>query len=411
MNGSSGHLFFDGTLFDFIQKRSVSIGSEIDALTEAQLLAGKLDEYATALIEKSRLEPITLLTDKIVTERSVAKIDVRYDPFRMIRDQSRPHYVDGTALTFVVPFTGDPSILKLQPPTYSTSPPCGLVVQNEIHVKYEAIEIDPQKLQADFQANLTNIQRHLEWGEAHITGFNANLPSLIRGRWENRRAKFLKDRQAVAAIGFPIRERSNAPQVYNVPVRRKSVPVARSSPSGQHVQPDPVLEEKAYEDILQTIGSMTRVMELNPKAFAEMDEESLRFMLLVPLNIHYEGQATGETFNYDGKTDIIIKVGGQHIFVAECLIWDGPEYFKSKISQLLGYTSWRDTKTAIIIFNRNKNLSAVLAQIPDLVKQHSNFKHEITSYKNETGFRFVLHHRDDKNRELILTVLLFDVPS
>jgi hypothetical protein len=78
---------------------------------------------------------------------------------------------------------------------------------------------------------------------------------------------------------------------------------------------------------------------------------------------------------------------------------------------LLGYTSWRDTKTAIIIFNRNKNTSAVLAQIPELVKGHPNFKSEVTGFKHQTGFRFVLHHRDDKNREFTLTVLVFDVPS
>jgi hypothetical protein len=29
------------------------------------------------------------------------------------------------------------------------------------------------------------------------------------------------------------------------------------------------------------------------------------------------------------------------------------------IAQLLGYVSWRDTKTAIVIFNRNKNFSRV----------------------------------------------------
>lgn len=28
-----------------------------------------------------------------------------------------------------------------------------------------------------------------------------------------------------------------------------------------------------------------------------------------------------------------------------------------------------------------------------------------------TCFRHVLHHRDDKNRELVLTVLAFDVPT
>ena len=75
------------------------------------------------------------------------------------------------------------------------------------------------------------------------------------------------------------------------------------------------------------------------------------------------------------------------------------------------YAAWRDTKTAIIVFNRDKDTSAVVSQIPELVKQHPNFKREATSYKTETGSRFVLHHRDDKNRELTLTVLLFDVPT
>jgi hypothetical protein len=147
-----------------------------------------------------------------------------------------------------------------------------------------------------------------------------------------------------------------------------------------------------------------------------MGEEALRFLLLVPLNIHYEGQATGETFNSEGKTDIIIKVGARNIFVAECKFWKGPETFKGApdkegvIDQLLRYASWRDTKTAIILFNRNKGTSAVVQQIPSLVKAHPNFKRRITTYESETGSRYILHHKDDADRELTLTVLVFDVP-
>ena len=203
----------------------------------------------------------------------------------------------------------------------------------------------------------------------------------------------------------------DAAQLYTVPVERTNVRVASATPPGRPHQTDPLLVERIFDNILQTIVCMARVMELNPEAFTEMDEESLRFMLLMPLGIHSEGRATGETFNWEDKTDIIIKVGGRNIFIGQCLVWDSPEYFKTKIEQLLSYTSWRDTKTAIIIFNRNKNLSAALSHIPNVVKEHPNFKREGTSYKQETGFRFVLHQRDDKNRELTLTVLVFDVPS
>jgi hypothetical protein len=79
------------------------------------------------------------------------------------------------------------------------------------------------------------------------------------------------------------------------------------------------------------------------------------------------------------------------------------------IDQLLGYVSWRDTKAAIIIFNRNKNFSRVKETIPDAVKAHPNFK-RVVDDNGEGRSQYVLAHRDDKNREIILTVLAFDVP-
>lgn len=140
-----------------------------------------------------------------------------------------------------------------------------------------------------------------------------------------------------------------------------------------------------------------------------MSEEDLRQHFLVQLNGQYEGQATAETFNYEGKTDILIRHQGKNLFIAECKFWNGPASLIKAIDQLLGYVSWRDTKTAIILFNRTKNLSSVLQQIPDVVRKHSNFIREEPS--PETRFRFALHHRDDPDRQIVLTVLCFDVPT
>lgn len=57
-------------------------------------------------------------------------------------------------------------------------------------------------------------------------------------------------------------------------------------------------------------------MELSPHAFLEMDEEALRSHFLVQLNGVYEGAATGETFNFQGKTDILIRKDGKNVFAA-----------------------------------------------------------------------------------------------
>ncbi len=80
------------------------------------------------------------------------------------------------------------------------------------------------------------------------------------------------------------------------------------------------------------------------------------------------------------------------------------------IDQILGYSSWRDTKVAIIIFNRNKNFSAILASIKEAVPQHSNFKRVVPN-SGESMSRFVLAHKDDPSREMLVTLLAFDVPS
>jgi len=164
-----------------------------------------------------------------------------------------------------------------------------------------------------------------------------------------------------------------------------------------------------YEHILSVVSNMVVVMERSPHAFAGMKEEDLRQHFLVQLNGQYEGQATGETFNFDGKTDILIRVEGRNIFIAECKFWDGPESLNQAIEQILKYASWRDTKTAILIFNRKKNLSSILGKVGDVVKAHSNYLRTVNVA--ETRFRFVLHHRDDKERELILTILVFEVPA
>jgi hypothetical protein len=68
------------------------------------------------------------------------------------------------------------------------------------------------------------------------------------------------------------------------------------------------LAEQDYQHVLTVIEGMTATMERNPTTFAKLDEEQLRDMYLVPLNGNFEGAATGETFNAEGKTDIIVRV-------------------------------------------------------------------------------------------------------
>jgi hypothetical protein len=164
-----------------------------------------------------------------------------------------------------------------------------------------------------------------------------------------------------------------------------------------------------YEEILRIMKNMAQVMELSPNAFVDMDEEALRSHFLVQLNGAYEGQATGETFNFQGKTDILIRVSGKNVFIAECKFWKGEKSFLETIDQLLLYLSWRDTKTAVVVFNRNADFSAVLAKIGEIVPKHASFKRAAGNL-DESTVRYVFKQPSDANREIILTVLAFDIP-
>jgi len=102
-------------------------------------------------------------------------------------------------------------------------------------------------------------------------------------------------------------------------------------------------------------------MERSPRTFSRLHEEEIRDFFLIILNSHYEGQATGETFS--GKTDILIRSEGRNVFIAECKIWKGSKSLTSAIDQILEYSNWRDTKTAVLLFNKSGKLSRILEKV------------------------------------------------
>ena len=155
--------------------------------------------------------------------------------------------------------------------------------------------------------------------------------------------------------------------------------------------------------------NLTLVMERSPVSFRSMDEETLRQHFLVQLNGQFEGNATGETFNMEGKTDILLRAGDRNVFIAECKFWKGPKAFGAAIDQLLGYSAWRDSKSAILVFNRGTDTTTVLTGIDNTVKSHGNFK-RVLNWPHESGFRYILHNKEDVNREVTMTVLVFHVP-
>ena len=240
--------------------------------------------------------------------------------------------------------------------------------------------------------------------------FNSTIHQDVNDQIGQRRDKLLQDRKIVANLGFPLRRRSGVSSTYATPEVKRRILPKLPPVSSDPAEPDPNVAMNQYEHILSVISNMVMVMERSPKAFKHMGEEDLRQHFLVQLDGQYEGPTTGETFNYEGRTDILVRAQGRNIFIAECKFWKGSADLKNAIDQLLGYTSWRDTKAALLIFNRNTDMSTVLKNVPEAVQEHPNWKSN-SDYDHETGFRYLFTHKDDPGKTITLTVLVFNVPA
>ncbi len=155
---------------------------------------------------------------------------------------------------------------------------------------------------------------------------------------------------------------------------------------------------------------MSLVIERSPSSFASLDEEAIRDHFLLQLNGHYEGSATGETFNASGKTDILIRAENRNVFIAECKFWRGPKSLIDAIVQLLSYLTWRDSKCALLVFNRTKDSSAVRQKMHDIMEERSEHRKTV-SHQPDGDSRYVLVKESDPGREITVTTQLYDMPS
>ncbi len=403
MSTSDAKLFRGPLLGDIFRQRQERIFDEIDGMDIGRLMNVDDDELCDELLEKHAFHVPEL------TDRREGKVEDTSLPVEGNSDAtSRP----ATRITRYVPFEGDEELLLCQPSRGTIFyPQCSVRIQDgEIILTRTITDHDSASVRREFEHVLRVIQENLQQVGRDVEEFRQSMRPAVLRRIAARREKLQKDGLLFEQMGFRPRRREDAPATYKVPVVRKQPKVSQPPGKAPAGAGEPFLLPASYDEILRDLEAMGAVIERSPEAFRIMDEESLRWLFLVPLNLQYEGQATGETFNFGGKTDILIRWQGANIFVAECKIWRGPRYLEQAIDQLLGYVTWHDTKTAILVFNRTKDFSSVLGKIQETVLGHPNCLRAL-EYGSERGFRYNLHHPDDIQRELLLTVLAFEVPS
>jgi len=415
---SRDYLFLTSNLDDHLRSGHQAAADAVQAISEAQFLASSDDEIVAHIKLKWTVEPLALQEDAARMEKRETDVDVSGDPNRFFFSEDRrgPHYIRGTEVIIRIPYTGTGWLWQAQTNPSTLSYPVGIIhsagdTAGTIMLRVAlAHDVPAERFKQLHDENMKLIRQFIEWGTAQVNAYNQGLDRVIRDAAVQRRQRLKHHGDLAAILNIPLQEKAGAPPLKRIPVEIRRPPPLPVPPK-EGMKPEPGIDDAIYEKILSVIRHEGRTFETAPATFAKLDEEELRDILVAHLNGHFEGGATGETFRRKGKTDIRIEDKERSAFVAECKVWGGAGEITKAVGQLLSYLTWRDSKAALVVFNK---AVAGFSELPERMRQtiltHPFFLREIPT-NNPGEYRFLMRSEEDPGRRVTVHAYLFNLYS
>lgn len=397
--------FYEIDSYDFTRQQSDKIESEIEKKGKDYILRVDEEEFIKFLIDKYALIPISLeFESETITEPIVSTEFVEDRVFR------EKYKTEVYTFTVIHKFSGTPILFRVKPSTWHMT--FTDISVNEyystVSYSFKLYKKNPEEFSRtknDYHSRaFSNIRNINEL----VTNWNNGLEGLIKSFFLQLKNKFLQENSFFTAINVKVNKDTTS--LFTAPtILKKQVPVPTIS-KDKEFSSEPMMANEMYSNVLKVIYDLGKSMERKPSTYKDKDEEGLRDQFLLVLETRYESAtATGETFNREGKTDIILKYAndGSNLFVAECKIWHGASEFQNAIYQLFDrYLTWRDSKTALLIFATNKDFTKLLQTIKSETKLHHYFVKEAGS-RGETSFSYIFHLPNDSEKMVLLEIIVF----
>lgn len=394
-------LFANDDLGSALQAKARNVAERIERWDPNSLLKAPEADVVDELIGVGTVECPRLLRDQAWMPQPSETVQ-RFSQFDEVVERRVTRFI------LVMPFDGEADVFTLRASTSSFNPPQVVALgKDELRIAVDGPVGDGASVRALFEAQLDEIEKHLGWSRQQIAQHNERMCAEIPAMVSRRRAHLLAAHNLQAEIGFPIHRRPDADS-YTVPIKRRKLRTLPPSgtPSATPFKPEPAMADSDYQAALTVLRNSRNALERTPSLAEKLNEEQIRDLLLVNLNAHFEGDAAGEVFNGAGKTDILIRVEDRNIFIGECKIWGGPSTMTEALGQIFKYLVWRDTKAAILLFIRNKDVTAVIKKAVEKIEASPNCKRRGPLYSDD-HLDFVMHAQDDPEREIHLTLLPF----
>ena len=406
---SEFHAFSDCDGFSLIEKRKSQILSAINSQPDNYILNVNKTEYIEHLVSEFMIPPIEIHGDQLSVSTHEAQIPAERYPNSYNVDPRKSYKRD--IIKFHLPFTGDPQLLKVKPIPFSSGP--RITVEDD-SICFEIINFDmkPEEIKQKSDQIINSLERHNQRLTNYLNNFNRAIETIASQAFDARKQQLLKKNDLMSALGVPIRKSSDTPETFSIPAKRTKVIPTKRKPevTEKGFTPEPTLDKAIYRQILVIIHDIGKEFERLPSTYSGKQEEDIRDHILLFLEPNFEGSATGETFNKAGKTDILLRHEGSNVFIAELKFWRGKKGYLETISQLLGYLTWRDSKSAVVVFVKNKKFSSVLDIVKEATLEHENCL-GFVSEQEEGWYHYRFHIDDDKNREVRMSVMLFHIPE
>ncbi|MBQ0086451.1 MAG: hypothetical protein KBS72_02040 [Bacteroidales bacterium] len=407
------HFYIDrDTLFNqfdncaLAKSRDKQISDAVKRLDEDYVLNINESEYVNYLIEEYSLHiPVIHFEDTRIEPKKVL-VDPEYLPRYWMADKA----VERNLIRYIIPYEGDSNLLNCRPSTWLSSGG-GLfhLSSNYIYTDILVIDENAEKVKREFEDRKDSLSKMLGYLESDIRSYNMSLPTTAKRLFMNRKEKIINDNKFLAGLGTPTAAQSQTNRTYSVPSVSRRYPKPYFEKNSNNLEePTPIMDAQKYSQILDAVHTIGKMYESFPNVTKGMDEETLRDLFLTQIQTSFKADsATGEAFNKKGKTDIMVKHGDGIIFIAECKFWKGKQVFLDAISQLLSYLTWRDTKTALLIFVRDTSMTTAITKAQEAITSHANFK-SIEKKNCEAWLNFKFSMPNDADRDVYMAIQFFD---
>jgi hypothetical protein len=389
-------------MFGYLRRREASAKDEVDRLADVKVLGDDSAALVRELFEKVKIRPIEFRWDQIYLDEPM-EVDIsgRVNPF------GETYTIRGTNVTVHLPFEGDQDLLQVSPTTQNFNPPQAHVRDREVRLEWEGRAGEVAQVQGWLGQVTSQMKTYAAWSKQDCDGFNTNLEGLLASWLKARRDHLEKNRQLVSALDIPI-GRKPTPATDLVPVpKRRPIHVHQAAAVTREVPRELRISDADYVAIIEQLSSARGLLERQPETFSAMGEEALRDILLVILNNQF-GPAVGEMFSRKGKTDIVIIKERGPVFIAECKIWSGEKAFSEAIEQLLGYLVWRDTKAAMVVFVRERDVTGITQKALAALAGHA--RHVSNGAPIGDVPTEILHQEGDPRRHIRVALLIVPIP-